>query len=85
MTKEELKKLLAETSKQATAEAKEKNLSKEDTKKYIEEAIAKVKAENPIKEEPKEKKYIVKTQVKDYNGIVAGVQFAYGKSAVELQ
>ena len=46
MTKEELKKLLAETSKQATAEAKEKNLSKEDTKKYIEEAIAKVKAEN---------------------------------------
>lgn len=42
-------------------------------------------------EEPKEtktkkvKKYIVKTQVKDYNGIVAGVQFAYGKSAVELQ
>lgn len=31
------------------------------------------------------KKYIVKTQVKDYNGIVAGVQFAYGKSAIELQ
>lgn len=41
--------------------------------------------------EPKEtktkkvKEYIVKTQVKDFNGIVAGVQFAYGKSAVKLQ
>lgn len=85
MTKEELKTLIAETSKKAKEEAKEKGLSKEETKKYLDEAIAKVKAENPIQDEPKEKRYIVKTQVKNYNGIVAGVQFAYGKSAVELQ
>lgn len=85
MTKEELKKLIDEAAKTAKAEAKEKGLSKEDTKKLVDEAIAKVKAENPIQTEPKEKKYIVKTQVKDFNGIVAGVQFAYGKSAVELQ
>lgn len=84
MTKEELKKIIDEAKKVATAEAKEKELSKEDTKKYIDEVVAKVKAENPI-EEPKEKRYIVKTRVKNYNGIVAGVQFAYGKSAVELQ
>lgn len=85
MTKEELKTLIAETSKVAKAEAEEKGLSKEDTKKYIADAVAKVKAENPIQEEPKVKEYIVKTQVKDFNGIVAGVQFAYGKSAVKLQ
>jgi len=41
-----------------------------------------VKKETKTKEP---KKYIVKTQVKDFNGIVAGVHFAYGKSAVELQ
>ena len=41
-----------------------------------------VKKETKTKEP---KKYIVKTQVPNYNGIVAGVQFAYGKSAVELQ
>lgn len=41
-----------------------------------------VKKETKTKEP---KKYIVKTQIKNYNGIVAGVQFAYGKSAVELQ
>ena len=29
-----------------------------------------------------EKKYLVETQVKNYNGIVAGVQFAYGKAEV---
>ena len=85
MTKEELKTLIAEAKKTAEAEAKEKGLSKEDTKKYIADAVEKVKAENPIQNEPKEKKYVVKTVVKNFNGIVAGVQFAYGKSAVELQ
>lgn len=32
--------------------------------------------------EPKLKKYLVETPVKDYNGEVAGVQFAYGKAEV---
>ena len=54
----------------------------EETTEKVEETIEEVKEE---KKTNKPKKYIVKTQVKDYNGIVAGVQFAYGKSAVELQ
>ena len=32
-----------------------------------------------------EKQYIVKTQIKDFNGTVAGVQFAYGRSAVPVK
>lgn len=83
MTKEELKTLIAETSKKANEEAKEKGLSKEDAKKYVADAIAKVKEANPVKDEVKgPKKYLVETQVKNYNGIVAGVQFAYGKAEV---
>ena len=35
-----------------------------------------------VKEVKEPKKYIVKTQVANYNGIVAGVQFAYGKAEV---
>lgn len=54
----------------------------EEVVEEIEETIEEVKEEKKSK---KEKKYIVKTQVPNYNGIVAGVQFAYGKSAVELQ
>lgn len=54
----------------------------EEAVEEIEETIEEVKEEKKSK---KEKKYIVKTQVPNYNGIVAGVQFAYGKSAVELQ
>lgn len=43
-----------------------------------------VKKETKTKE-AKEKEYIVKTQIPNYNGIVAGVQFAYGKSAVPVK
>ena len=42
--------------------------------------------EKAIKEEIKEqepKTYIVKTPVPNYNGEVAGVQFAYGKAEVK--
>lgn len=51
MTKEELKKMIVETSKKASEEAKEKGLSKEETKKYVAEKIAIVKESNPISEE----------------------------------
>lgn len=82
MTKEELKTLIAEATEKAKAEAKEQNLSKEDTKKYIADAVAKVKEANPIVEAKGPKKYLVKTKVKNFNGIVAGVHFAYGKAEV---
>jgi hypothetical protein len=39
-----------------------------------------IKEEKPLKEEPK--KYIVKTQVPNFCGIVANVQFAYGQAVV---
>lgn len=83
MTKEELKSLIAEATKNAKAEAQEKGLSKEDTKKYIAEVVAKVKEDNPIEEVKGPKKYLVKTPVKNFNGEVAGVQFAYGKAEVQ--
>lgn len=51
MTKEELKELIIETSKNASKEAKEKGLSKEDTKKYIAEKVDLVKQNNPIENE----------------------------------
>lgn len=35
-----------------------------------------------VVKEVKPKKYLVETQVPNYNGIVAGVQFAYGKAEV---
>ena len=38
--------------------------------------------EEAATEEPKEQKYLVETPVKNYNGTVAGVQFAYGKAEV---
>ena len=43
-----------------------------------------VKEVEPVKEVGP-KKYYVKTQVANFNGTVAGVQFAYGRSAVALQ
>ena len=46
--------------------------------------IKEVEEVKPV-EEVAPKKYYVKTQVANFNGIVAGVQFAYGKSAVALQ
>ena len=50
------------------------------------EEIAKKKAEEKKKaklENKKEKIYIVKTPVPNFNGEVAGVQFAYGKAEVK--
>lgn len=44
-----------------------------------------VKQEEVKQEVKKEKKYNVKTPVKNFNGIIAGVQFAYGKSAVPVK
>jgi len=49
----------------------------------IEEAATEeVVVEEAATEEPKEQKYLVETPVKNYNGTVAGVQFAYGKAEV---
>lgn len=52
----------------------------EETTEIVEE----VKEQKETKTK-KPKTYIVKTKVKNFNGIVAGIHFAYGKSAVELQ
>lgn len=82
MTKEELKALIAETTEKAKAEAKEQGLDKEATKKYVADAVAKIKEANPV-DEPKEKEYLVETPVENFNGIVAGVHFAYGKAEVK--
>lgn len=57
----------------------------EEVTEEVTETTETVEEVKEKKETKKPKKYIVKTQVKDFNGIVAGVQFAYGKSAVELQ
>ena len=51
-----------------------------DEEKIKAEAEAKAKAEAEAK---KEKTYIVETPVKNFNGEVAGVQFAYGKAEVK--
>lgn len=83
MTKEELKVLIAEATEKAKAEAKEQGLDKEATKKYVADAVAKVKEANPVADEPKEKVYLVETPVKNFSGIVAGVHFAYGKAEVK--
>ena len=47
------------------------------------EEIKPVEEVKPVEVAPK--KYYVKTQVPNFNGTVAGVQFAYGKSAVALK
>lgn len=57
----------------------------EEVIEEVEETTEKVEEVKEPKKTKEPKKYIVKTQVPNYNGIVAGVQFAYGKSAVELQ
>lgn len=62
-----------------------KDVIEEVVEEEVTETTETVEEVKEPKETKKEKKYIVKTQVKDYNGIVAGVQFAYGKSAVELK
>lgn len=41
-----------------------------------------IKQETTIQTDRKPKTYIVETPVKEYNGEVAGVQFAYGKAEV---
>ena len=42
-----------------------------------------VKAEAKKEVKAEAKKYIVKTPVQNFNGIVAGVHFAYGKAEVQ--
>lgn len=59
------------------------NNNAEEAKK-LEEA-KKAEELKKAEEANKPKEYIVKTQVPNYNGIVAGVQFAYGKSAVPVK
>lgn len=48
----------------------------EETKKLEEAKKAEAKVKGP-------KEYTVSTPVKDFNGIVAGVHFAYGKAKVK--
>ena len=45
--------------------------------------MAEAKEVKEVKEVKKEKTYIVKTPVANFNGIVAGVHFAYGKAEVK--
>lgn len=81
MNKEELKKIIAETSKKASEEAKEKGLSKEDTKKYVAEKIAIVRKSNPIIEE--EKTIKVRVPISELNPedkeIIVGINGMYAK------
>lgn len=53
----------------------------DDTAKSTSEE-KKTAEEKTVKAENKEVKYIVHTPVKNFNGEVAGVQFAYGKAEV---
>ena len=53
----------------------------DDTAKSTSEE-KKTAEEKTVKAENKEVKYIVHTPVKNFNGEVAGVQFAYGKTEV---
>lgn len=80
MTKEELKKIIAETSKKASEEAKEKGLSKEDTKTYIAEKIAIVKENNSIS---KEKMVKVRIPIDKLNPedkeVIVGINGMYAK------
>lgn len=45
--------------------------------------MADVKEKDVKEEVKKEKTFLVKTPVKNFNGEVAGVQFAYGKAEVK--
>lgn len=82
-----LKEVIAEAKAKAEATAIEKNLDKDSTKKliaeYIKEAKEKFETENSTKAKPKIKKYQVSTPTDNFNGEVAGVQFAYGKAIVQ--
>lgn len=57
------------------------NLEKEALLKQIEELKATVEKQNA--NAPKKGSYMVYAPVKDFNGEVAGVQFAYGKANVQ--
>lgn len=48
-----------------------------ETEEIVNEAVV-----DEVDEAPKAKKYLVETPVENYNGTVAGVQFAYGKAEV---
>lgn len=63
------------------AELEKSNLEKEALLKQIEELKAAVKEQD--KNAPKKGSYLVFAPVKNFNGIVAGVHFAYGKANVQ--
>lgn len=79
---EELKRLQEELEK-VNKEKEELNQKNKDLEKEMEKN--KIVQEKNIKDvtKDKEKTYIVYTPVKNFNGIVAGVQFAYGKAEVK--
>lgn len=79
---EELKRLQAELEK-VNKEKEELNQKNKDLEEQIKKDTT--TKEKNVKDDTKgkEKTYIVYTPVKNFNGIVAGVQFAYGKAQVK--
>lgn len=82
MTQEELKKIMKEAGKKASAEAKEQGLSQEETKAYVAKAIEKVRTENPIFETNEETK-TVRIPIDKLNPedkeIIVGINEKYAK------
>lgn len=77
---EEIKRLQAELEK-VNKEKEELNKKNENLEKEIEKN--KEESKKNVKANTKEKNYIVCTPVSNFNGTVAGVQFAYGKAEVK--
>lgn len=65
-------------------EAVEEAVKDEEIKEAEVEAVEEaVEMEAPVIEETGDKKYLVETPVPNFQGIVAGVHFAYGKAEVK--
>ena len=75
---EQVKSAVAELEKEEKTEKKAE--SKQEETKVENKKAENKKAENKVE---KKEKYIVKTPVKNFNGEVAGVQFAYGRAEVK--
>lgn len=60
----------------------ELNKAKEEEKEALESQIEELKKANNV-HAPKKGSFIVKAPVENFNGEVAGVQFAYGKAVVQ--
>lgn len=82
MTKDELKVLIKEASTKALEEAKEKGLSKEETKLYVENAINEVKANTSV-EVAVEQTIKVRIPISELNPedkeIIVGINEKYAK------